>query len=67
MFAFIFASALIGAQAFVPITPLRNSALKMSFENELGVVSPTGFFDPLGLTNGMDAQVHRSHILVINS
>lgn len=28
----------------------------MSFENEAGVLPPTGFWDPLGLSNGIDAK-----------
>jgi hypothetical protein len=28
----------------------------MSYENELGVINPTGFFDPLGLTEGIDQE-----------
>ncbi|GAX15190.1 hypothetical protein FisN_12Hh110 [Fistulifera solaris] len=33
-----------------------SSALKMSYENELGTISPTGFFDPLGLSKNIDAE-----------
>jgi len=31
-----------------------STALKMSYENELGVIAPTGFFDPLGLSSNID-------------
>lgn len=37
------------ASAFAPsMKSARSSALKMSFENEVGALPPTGFFDPLG-------------------
>jgi len=32
----------------------RSSALKMSFENEIGAQPPLGFWDPLGLLNEAD-------------
>lgn len=41
---------------------MRCSALKMSFENELGVIRPTGFWDPLGLTKNMDQEVSHSDV-----
>ena len=57
MFAVVLAAALVGANAFAPSSSVRSSALKMSFENELGVIRPTGFWDPLGLTKNMDQEV----------
>eukprot|EP00640_Fibrocapsa_japonica_P004164 CAMPEP_0113933908 /NCGR_PEP_ID=MMETSP1339-20121228/1251_1 /TAXON_ID=94617 /ORGANISM="Fibrocapsa japonica" /LENGTH=216 /DNA_ID=CAMNT_0000935463 /DNA_START=91 /DNA_END=741 /DNA_ORIENTATION=- /assembly_acc=CAM_ASM_000762 len=47
------------ASAFVPAAPLAgvaksSSALKMSFEGELGAQPPLGFFDPLGLLRDVD-------------
>ena len=44
------------AAAFAPsASKARSSALSMAdFSNELGVVAPTGFFDPANLTNGLD-------------
>merc|ERR1711998_829722 len=34
-----------------------SSALKMSdYENEVGVIQPTGFWDPLGLSEGIDQE-----------
>ena len=33
-----------------------SSALKMAYENELGVVAPTGYFDPLGLAANIDQE-----------
>ena len=59
MFAVVLAAALVGASAFAPSSSVRSSALKMSFENELGVIRPTGFWDPLGLTKNMDQEVSR--------
>lgn len=38
------------AAAFVPIQQGRTATAVQSFENELGVIAPTGFFDPLGLS-----------------
>ena len=32
------------------------SARHMSYENELGVIAPTGFFDPLGLSKDIDQE-----------
>ena len=32
----------------------RGSALKMSYESELGAIPPVGFFDPLGLSSNID-------------
>jgi len=53
-------SAVAGmASAFVPSMPVSgvaksSSALKMSFEAELGAQPPLGFFDPLGLLEDAD-------------
>jgi len=48
-------SALTAAFAFSPARVSRQpSALKMSFENEIGVLPPVGFWDPLGLSTGKD-------------
>eukprot|EP00401_Gymnodinium_catenatum_P055511 CAMPEP_0117538650 /NCGR_PEP_ID=MMETSP0784-20121206/42587_1 /TAXON_ID=39447 /ORGANISM="" /LENGTH=183 /DNA_ID=CAMNT_0005335269 /DNA_START=75 /DNA_END=623 /DNA_ORIENTATION=- len=33
-----------------------SSALKMSYEDRAGVLKPTGFFDPLGLSNDIDEE-----------
>eukprot|EP01038_Epipyxis_sp_PR26KG_P011169 gene11169-14988_t len=38
-----------------PRASLAPVSLKMSFENEAGVLPPTGFWDPLGLSKGLDA------------
>jgi hypothetical protein len=56
MFRFIAVIAsLASVAAFSPArVASRSSALKMSFDSEAGVVPPLGFFDPLGLTNGVD-------------
>jgi hypothetical protein len=51
----VFASLLVGAAAFAPAqTGKASTAIKMSYENELGVIKPTGFFDPLGLSSEID-------------
>merc|ERR1711916_223787 len=42
-------ASLVGAAAFAPVSQVaRSSALKMSFESELGAQPPLGFWDPLG-------------------
>ncbi len=49
-------ASLVGASAFAPAGRMAtSSALKMSFESELGVLPPTGFWDPLGLSANIDA------------
>ena len=46
----------IAVAAFAPASMRSSkSSLKMSYENELGVLPPTGFFDPLGLSANIDA------------
>ena len=51
----IIASLIASAAAFAPAAnKASTSALSMSYENELGVIAPTGFFDPLGLSSGID-------------
>ena len=34
----------------------RGSAIKMSYESELGAIPPVGFFDPLGLSSNIDQE-----------
>ena len=47
--------SLVGAAAFAPVSQVaRSSALKMSFESELGAQPPLGFWDPLGLLDDAD-------------
>jgi len=51
----LFLVAILGAVAFSPVSRVaRSSALKMSFENEIGAQPPLGFWDPLGLLNDAD-------------
>ena len=51
----IFASLVATAAAFAPASNKASTALKASaFENELGVISPTGFWDPCGLSENID-------------
>jgi len=55
-----FAAALMGASAFVAPNTMgvakSSSALKMGFENEIGVQPPLGFWDPLGLLAEADQE-----------
>ena len=54
---FAVAALLAGsAAAFAPVGKKAASvaSLSMSYENELGVIAPTGFFDPLGLSPDID-------------
>jgi hypothetical protein len=54
----IAASLLAGAAAFAPASQTATSTtLKASpFEGEVGAQPPLGFFDPLGITNGVDQE-----------
>merc|ERR1719158_2615829 len=53
----VLVASLIGAAAFAPVSQVaRSSALKMSFESELGAQPPLGFWDPLGLLNDADQE-----------
>jgi hypothetical protein len=53
----IIASSLIAAAAaFAPVAQKASSTALFSYENELGVVAPTGFFDPLGLSKDIDQE-----------
>ena len=51
MFKFVvLLASLLSAAAFAPASRMgASSSLKMSFENELGVLPPVGFWDPLGM------------------
>mmetsp|Transcript_4590 Transcript_4590/g.5286 ORF Transcript_4590/g.5286 Transcript_4590/m.5286 type:complete len:197 (+) Transcript_4590:61-651(+) len=45
------------AAAFAPSKVAQTStSLQSAYENELGVIEPTGFFDPLGLSEGIDQE-----------
>ena len=47
--------SIAGASAFAPMARVaRASAIKMSFESEIGAQPPLGFWDPLGLLNDAD-------------
>lgn len=54
----VIASLIASATAFAPASQQKtSSALSASnFANELGVITPTGFFDPLGLSNDIDQE-----------
>lgn len=55
MFRFVVALlALFNVAAFAPAARKASSALKMSFESELGAQPPLGFWDPLGLLKDAD-------------
>lgn len=48
-------ASLVSAAAFAPRNVARtSSALKMSFESEIGAQAPLGFWDPLGLLANAD-------------
>jgi len=51
---FLFHCLYISRSAFAPATqsPVRSSSLNAWADNAAGVVAPTGFFDPLGLSKG---------------
>ena len=50
-------ASFVSASAFAPASRIASSsALKMSYENELGAIPPIGFFDPLGLSSNIDAE-----------
>mmetsp|Transcript_332 Transcript_332/g.561 ORF Transcript_332/g.561 Transcript_332/m.561 type:complete len:198 (+) Transcript_332:155-748(+) len=46
------------AAAFAPTPKVasKSSLMESPYENELGVIAPTGFFDPLGLSNDIDEE-----------
>jgi hypothetical protein len=44
------------AAAFAPAQQGRASTAVQGFENELGVIAPTGFFDPLGLSKNISQE-----------
>ncbi len=51
----VVAALLSSAAAFAPAkSAARTSAVQMGYENEVGVIAPTGFFDPLGLSKDID-------------
>lgn len=52
----IVASLLAGASAFAPAAKQASKTALNSYENELGVIEPTGFFDPLGLSSKIDQE-----------
>mmetsp|Transcript_6423 Transcript_6423/g.8141 ORF Transcript_6423/g.8141 Transcript_6423/m.8141 type:complete len:196 (-) Transcript_6423:289-876(-) len=52
----IIASLACSAAAFAPAQVGRSSTAVQGFENEPGVIAPTGFFDPLGFTDDIDQE-----------
>ncbi|KAG8466859.1 hypothetical protein KFE25_008238 [Diacronema lutheri] len=45
----------VAALAFAGRAPVRSSSIKMAtYEDKLGVIAPTGFFDPLNLSEDID-------------
>jgi hypothetical protein len=53
----IAASLIASAAAFAPANQAsKTSALSMSFESELGVQPPLGFFDPFGQLSNADEE-----------
>ncbi len=49
------------AVAFAPVARSSRASLKMSYENEIGALPPTGFWDPLGLSKDIDAATFRNY------
>jgi hypothetical protein len=52
----ILASVVASAAAFAPVSKVvtKTSLAASPYEAELGVIKPTGFFDPLGLSSNID-------------
>ena len=50
----ILLATLVSSSAFAPISSVRSSGLRMSFEDALGAQPPLGFWDPLGLLKDAD-------------
>ena len=50
------ASLVASATAFAPASQGKASTALKSYENELGVIKPTGYFDPLGLAANIDQE-----------
>lgn len=52
----IIASLIAGAAAFAPASQGRASTSIASFDNEIGALPPTGFFDPAKLSDGISQE-----------
>jgi hypothetical protein len=53
----VLAALVTSVTAFSPSKQFdRSSALNMGYENEVGVIAPTGFWDPLGLSKDIDQE-----------
>ena len=52
----IFAALAGSAAAFAPAQTGRATTAVRSFEDEVGVLAPTGFFDPAGLSDGISQE-----------
>jgi hypothetical protein len=48
------ASLVASAAAFAPASVSKSSTALKAYENEVGVIEPTGYFDPLGLVANAD-------------
>jgi hypothetical protein len=59
----VFASLIAGSSAFAPAQVGRASTSVQAFENEIGVLPPTGFFDPAGLSDGISQEKFDSYRL----
>mmetsp|Transcript_11294 Transcript_11294/g.30167 ORF Transcript_11294/g.30167 Transcript_11294/m.30167 type:complete len:196 (-) Transcript_11294:136-723(-) len=60
MFKFIaILASLTTAAAFAPAARMTksNTLLKMNYENEIGAIKPTGYWDPAGLSKNKDREV----------
>jgi hypothetical protein len=52
----VLATLIASAAAFAPAKQAAKTTSLNSFEDELGVQPPLGFYDPLGMLNGPDAE-----------
>jgi len=60
--AAVLALCLGAASAFVaPRAAPASSALKSTYENEIGVLPPIGFFDPLGLSTDLTPEIFEQY------
>lgn len=49
-------ASFLAVAAFAPSARKMSTSLKMNFENEIGVLPPVGYWDPLGLSADGDRQ-----------
>eukprot|EP00523_Entomoneis_sp_CCMP467_P006396 CAMPEP_0168735858 /NCGR_PEP_ID=MMETSP0724-20121128/9557_1 /TAXON_ID=265536 /ORGANISM="Amphiprora sp., Strain CCMP467" /LENGTH=198 /DNA_ID=CAMNT_0008783029 /DNA_START=56 /DNA_END=652 /DNA_ORIENTATION=+ len=52
----VFATLLATAAAFAPATQKASTSSLAAYKEEIGATAPLGFFDPLGLVDGVDQE-----------